>query len=101
MLNRSNPKSIDTELYNYLQSLDISRIEAVKFCESTGRMYAIQLDSIKRIALYISKKYNKSYFNPRDLRHELEHFMDHYPTSLPQETYKFLLATLANWVEFG
>ncbi len=56
--------NLDNSIVTQLKLLDISHIEGVRFFQNDGKSYSITLDSIKRITLYISKKYNRMLFSP-------------------------------------
>ena len=92
-MNTENP------LLNQLSLIDISNIEGVRFFQNGWQTFSVSLDSIKRIAVYIEKKYGKTTFLPWELIIESDYFVENYRTSLSKEDYKVVVDTLTGWIE--
>ena len=64
---QSNTMNTENPLLNQLSLIDISNIEGVRFFQNGWQTFSVSLVSIKRIAVYIEKKYGKTTFLPWEL----------------------------------
>jgi hypothetical protein len=73
----------------------------VRFFPNGGTSYSMSLDSIKKIAIYISDKYGKNRFNQNELEMERDFFVKNFKSNLSEEDYAILLGALTEWVKTG
>ncbi len=84
-----------------LSEIPVSHISSVRFSENSWKSYAIQLDSIKQIAVFIADKAWKTVFAPGELSEERDFLLKNYKSSLPKKDYDILVQYLSTWVEKG
>lgn len=89
----------NNSIISEIQNIDVSNIEGVRFFQNGWQTFSVSLDSIKRIAVYIEKKYGKTTFLPWELIIESDYFVENYRTSLSKEDYKVVVDTLTGWIE--
>jgi hypothetical protein len=91
----------NNSIISEIQNIDVSNIEGVRFFQNDGKSYSISLDSIKRITLYISKKYNRMLFSPWELSIERDYFTENFHSELSSEDRETIVGALSEWVEKG
>jgi hypothetical protein len=90
-----------SSIIEQIQSIDTSGITWVRFFPKGGASYSISLDSIKKIAVYIEKKYSRKSFQAEELIMEKDYCIKNFKSNLSPEDYSLLLNTLNDWVEQG
>ena len=92
---------LEPKLISTIRSVPIDDIEGVRFFENGGNKYLVKIDSIKKIAKYIEYKYKKVSFEPGELAHEREYFIENYASNLSKANYDLVIKTLTDWVDKG
>jgi hypothetical protein len=96
-----HPNHQEPKLVSTIRSVPIDDIEGVRFFENGGNKYLVKIDSIKKIAKYIEYKYKKVSFEPGELAHEREYFIENYASNLSKANYDLVIKTLTDWVDKG
>ncbi|MBX9809742.1 hypothetical protein K2X92_05120 [Candidatus Gracilibacteria bacterium] len=93
---------VEMTLEGILAKVNIADVDSVHFVENkSGKVYSIQLESIKRIAQYLIEKSGKNTFIANELLQEKEFLIQNYESQLSKNDYELLINTLSSWIENG
>lgn len=93
--------TINPEIKQAIDIIDIDWIEYVRFKELEGRSYNILLDSVKRIFTVILNKTGKYAFQANELSSEKALIFSYFYSTLPREQANILEENLTSWFEKG
>lgn len=103
---QSRPVSLDTatidlDLNERLQQVDISGAKQVTFYPKNGQAFSTSEPAILRIALYTLRAFGKSTFTPGELSQYFASFISSYQPTLPEGKVKVVVNKMNDFVASG
>lgn len=100
-MNPSNLTPESQELINILDNINVFNIYAVRFYPSKSKAFNVMTKNMKKIALVIIGKANKTEFDPGELKSIFDRIKAHLPDNIGPEKRKIIEDAVGNFVIEG